>query len=49
VDELRDEEMRIREAAAVEIAALVDRDAVDRELEVLALPGVEAAQVDALG
>jgi hypothetical protein len=49
LDELRDDEVRVGVAVAVEVAALVDGHAVDRELEVLALAGVEPAEQDGLG
>jgi hypothetical protein len=43
LDELRDEKVRVGVAVAVVVARVVDRDAVDRELEVLPLVRVEPA------
>jgi hypothetical protein len=49
VNELRDDEVRVRVAVAVVVARVVDGDTVDRELEILTLVRVEAAQEDLLG
>ena len=49
VDELRDDEVRVCVAVAVVVARVVDGDAVDRELEVLPLVRVEAAEEHLLG
>ena len=48
-DQLGDDEVRVGVAVAVEVAALVDRHAVDGELDVLPLARVEAAEEDLLG
>ena len=49
VNELRHDEVGVGVAVAVVVARVVDGDAVDRELEVLPLVGVEAAEEDLLG
>ena len=46
--ELGDDEVRVRISVAVEVAALVDGNAVDGELHVLALARIEAAEEDLL-
>ena len=49
LDELGNDEMRVGVAVAVEVSALVDGDAADREFDVLSLARVEAAHEDLLG
>jgi hypothetical protein len=49
LDELRDDEMEIGVAVAVEVACLVDRNARSRELDVLPFARVEAAEEHLLG
>ena len=49
LDQLGDDEVRVRVAVAVEVAALVDGDAADGELDVLPFARVEAAEEDLLG
>ena len=49
LDQLRDDEVRVGVAVAVEVPALVDGDAADGELDVLPLARVEAAHEHLLG
>ena len=49
LDELGDDEVRVRIAVAMQVAALVDGDAADGELDVLPLARVEPAEEDLLG
>src|SRR5262249_52084666 len=48
LDQLGDDEVRIGVAVAMEVAALVDGDAADRELEVLPLARVQGPEKDLL-
>jgi hypothetical protein len=48
LDQLGDHEVQVGVAVAVQVAGLVDHVAVDPQLDVLALAGVEAAQEDLL-
>ena len=47
--ELREDEVEVGVALAVQVRELVDRHAADRELDVLAVGRVEAAQEDLVG
>ncbi len=49
LDQLGDDEVGVGVAVAVQVAALVDGHAADRELDVLPLARVESAQEDLLG
>ena len=49
LDDLRDDEVRVRVPVAVRVVDLVDRNTLDGELDVLALLGVEAAQEHLIG